>query len=89
MWTAGLTLFLMGISLGGTIYAWKSVPVITTVVIGGVLLILLFLWEGFSHLEYPAIPVKLFRNRGFMSLVCCATVASVSTSIWAIAFNYY
>ncbi|KAI0127123.1 fungal trichothecene efflux pump-domain-containing protein [Xylariales sp. AK1849] len=77
MWTAGLTLFLMGISLGGTIYPWKSAPVISTITIGAILLILLFVYETSVKLEYPAIPVKFFRNRGFMSLVCCATVASM------------
>lgn len=79
LWTAGLTLFLMGVSLGGTIYPWASAPVISTIVIGIILLIVLFIWEAFADLEYPAIPVKFFRNRGFMSLVCCATVGSVSS----------
>lgn len=78
LWTAGLTLFLMGVSLGGTIYPWASAPAISTIVIGIILLIVLFIWEAFADLEYPAIPVKFFRNRGFMSLVCCATVGSVS-----------
>ena len=77
MWTAGLTLFLMGISWGGVIYPWKSAAVISSMVIGAVLLIALFLWEGFMDLTYPAIPVKFFANRGFISLVACATVASV------------
>ncbi|KAI1843562.1 hypothetical protein JX265_007346 [Neoarthrinium moseri] len=77
LWTAGLTLFLMGISLGGTIYPWVSAPVISTIIIGGALLVVLFVWESFANLEYPAIPVKFFRNRGFISLVCCATVASM------------
>lgn len=78
LWTAGLTLLLMGISMGGTIYPWKSAAVISTLVIGAVLLIVLFTWEAFANLAYPAIPVKFFANRGFMALVCCATVASVS-----------
>ncbi|KAI0174481.1 fungal trichothecene efflux pump [Pestalotiopsis sp. NC0098] len=78
LWTAGLTLFLMGVSLGGTIYPWASAPVISTIVIGIILLIVLFIWEAFADLEYPAIPVKFFRNRGFMSLVCCATVGSMT-----------
>ncbi|EOO00141.1 putative trichothecene efflux pump protein [Phaeoacremonium minimum UCRPA7] len=51
--------------------------VISTLVIGAVLLIVLFTWEAFANLAYPAIPVKFFANRGFMALVCCATVASV------------
>ncbi|KAK6218219.1 hypothetical protein LQW54_002973 [Pestalotiopsis sp. IQ-011] len=75
---SGLTLLLMGVSLGGTIYPWASAPVISTIVIGIILLIVLFIWEVFADLEYPAIPVKFFRNRGFMSLVCCATVGSMT-----------
>lgn len=77
LWTAGLTIFLMGISWGGNMYPWKSAATIASLVIGVVLLIALFCWEGFANLKYPAIPVKFFVNRGFMSLVCCATVASM------------
>ncbi|KAF7563973.1 hypothetical protein G7046_g163 [Stylonectria norvegica] len=77
LWTAGLTLFLMGVSWGGKMYPWKSAAVISSLVIGSVLLIALFVWESFADLKYPAIPVKFFANRGFMSLVCCATVASM------------
>ncbi len=60
-------------------YPWNSAATISSLVIGGVLLIALFCWEGFANLKYPAIPVKFFANRGFISLVCCATVASVSS----------
>jgi hypothetical protein len=77
LWTAGLTIFLMGISWGGKMYPWKSAATIASLVIGIVLLVALFLWEGFANLKYPAIPVKFFANRGFISLVCCATVASM------------
>lgn len=75
LWTAGLTIFLMGISWGGTIYPWKSAAVITSILIGAALLVILFLWEGFKDLTYPAIPVKFFVNVPFMSLVAQATVA--------------
>jgi hypothetical protein len=78
LWTAGLTLFLVGVSWGGVIYPWKSAAVISSMVIGVVLLVILGFWESFATLKYPAIPVKFFANRGFISLVCCATVASVS-----------
>lgn len=77
LWTAGLTVFLMGVSFGGKIYPWKSAATISSIVIGLVLLIALFLYESFADLKYPAIPVKFFANRGFISLVCCATVASM------------
>lgn len=77
LWTAGLTVFLMGISWGGVIYPWKSAGPISSIVIGVLLLVVLFVYESKMDLEYPAIPVKLFLNRGFISLVCCATIASV------------
>lgn len=67
----------MGISWGGSIYPWKSGATISSIVIGILLLVALFLWEGYAELKYPAIPVKFFANRGFMALVCCATVASM------------
>lgn len=57
-------------------YPWKSAATISSLVIGALLLIALFVWEAFANLKYPAIPVKFFANRGFMALVCCATVAS-------------
>lgn len=69
----------MGVSWGGGIYPWKSAAVISSMVIGFVLLVILFIYEAYADLAYPAIPVKFFANRGFISLVCCATVASVST----------
>ncbi|KAI0169998.1 putative siderophore iron transporter [Hypoxylon sp. FL1284] len=78
MWTAGLTLVLMGVSWGGTIYPWDSAATISSLVLGVVLLVVLFVYEGFAKLEYPAIPVQFFANRGFISLVACATVATMS-----------
>ncbi|KAI2620469.1 trichothecene efflux pump [Hypoxylon sp. NC1633] len=78
MWTAGLTLVLMGVSWGGTSYPWNSAATISSIVIGVVLLIALFVYEAFAKLEYPAIPVQFFANRGFISLVACVTVATMS-----------
>ncbi|KAF5004796.1 hypothetical protein FDECE_8735 [Fusarium decemcellulare] len=77
LWTAGLTIFLMGVSWGGNMYPWKSAATISSLIIGALLLVALFLWEGFMDLKYPAIPVKFFANRGFISLVTMATVASM------------
>jgi hypothetical protein len=72
-WTAGLVLFLMGISWGGGLYPWKSAAVICTIVIGASCLIAFGCWEAFANQKYPLMPMKFFRNRGFISLVACAT----------------
>ncbi|KAM0327090.1 hypothetical protein ACHAQA_006217 [Verticillium albo-atrum] len=77
LWTAGLTLLLMGVSWGGNMYPWKSAPTISSLLLGVGLLTALFFWEGYADLKYPAIPVKFFLNRGWFSLVICATVASM------------
>ncbi|KAI1384229.1 putative siderophore iron transporter [Hypoxylon trugodes] len=78
LWTAGLTLLLMGVSWGGSIYPWNSAATISSIVIGVALLVVLFIYEAYAKLEYPAIPVQFFANRGFISLVACATVATMS-----------
>ncbi|RYC63397.1 hypothetical protein CHU98_g2827 [Xylaria longipes] len=88
LWIAGLTLFLIGISVGGTVYPWKSATTLSTIVIGGVLLVILFIYESYVDLEYPAIPVKFFRNRGFISLVACATVATQVKALFTSDISY-
>ncbi|KAF2254749.1 fungal trichothecene efflux pump [Trematosphaeria pertusa] len=77
LWTAGLVIFLLGISWGGGLYPWKSAAVICAIVLGGACLIAFGFWEAFGNSKYPLMPMKFFRNRGFISLVACATVASM------------
>ena len=43
--TAGLTLFLTGLNLGGGIFAWATAPVLATLVVGIVLLIVFGIYE--------------------------------------------
>lgn len=48
--TTGLTLFLVGLNLGGTEFTWTAAPVLTTLLIGILVLILfgLYEWKGTS-----------------------------------------
>ncbi|CAK7208645.1 hypothetical protein SBRCBS47491_000162 [Sporothrix bragantina] len=77
LWASGLALFLMGLSWGGGLYPWKSAAVISTLVIGFSLLVCFGLWESYADLKYPVMPMAYFLNRGFISLVAMATVASM------------
>ena len=45
---SGLTLLLTGLSLGGGLYAWTNARVLTTIILGGVILIFfgIFEWKG-------------------------------------------
>ena len=61
--------FILGLSWGGTVYAWKSAPVITTIIIGAACLVGLFAYENFRTLKEPLIPMHLFKNGGWVAAV--------------------
>lgn len=63
LFTSGLVLFLLGLSWGGSSYPWKSAAVISTVVLGGLLLVALGFWEAYSNVKIPLLPARLFRNK--------------------------
>jgi len=58
----GLLIFLMGISWGGSYYAWKSPHVIATIVIGFFALVAFVLYEALVPLKEPLVPMHLFKN---------------------------
>ncbi len=68
--TAGVTVFLIGLTWGGTTYPWASAAVICSLVIGLLTLGGFVGWEAFGAKE-PAVPTELFRIRNF-SLACIA-----------------
>ncbi|GAM88149.1 hypothetical protein ANO11243_061800 [Dothideomycetidae sp. 11243] len=47
---AGLTLFLVGLSLGGGLYSWKAVPTLCTLIVGLIVIVVfgLYEWKGTS-----------------------------------------
>jgi hypothetical protein len=57
LYTAGLVLFILGLSSGGSLYPWKSAAVIAPLVIAILLLIGLFLYETYVDLKEPLIPM--------------------------------
>jgi amino acid transporter len=62
IFTAGTTLFFVGLNFGGNQYPLKSAAVITPIVVGFCLLVLLFVWVFNANLKYPLFPPKLFRQ---------------------------
>ena len=50
-------------------YAWKSAPVIATIIIGAICLVGLFAYESFRHLKEPLIPMHLFKDKGWVAAV--------------------
>ena len=62
LFTAGLLLFVMGLSWGGSLYPWKSGHVIGTIVAGSLGIVAFFLWEIYMPLKEPLVPMHLFKN---------------------------
>jgi len=62
LFAVGCCLFLVGLSWGGFTHPWKSAAKIAPIVPGICTLIALGLYESFAELEYPSLPVKLFKR---------------------------
>jgi MFS family permease len=86
---AGLTLFLVGLNLGGGLYDWTNARVITTLVIGGVLLICFELYEwkgtrvGITHHDMFSIGKTVARNLSIcFGLMCGEAILLFSILIF-------
>lgn len=70
LYTAGVTVFLLGLGWAGDQYPWRSAAVITPLTIGGVLFLCTFAWDFSGRPARPLFPYRLFRKfREFTSLV--------------------
>ncbi|KPI36578.1 putative MFS-type transporter YusP [Cyphellophora attinorum] len=68
LYTAGLTLFLMGISVGGLgVFPWKSGTTLGPLIAGGVCLIALAGWVMFANPKEPLIPRHIITNGSFVA----------------------
>lgn len=80
LYTAGVTLFLLGLGWAGIQHPWRSAAVIAPVVIGLVLFILTFAWDFTRGPDTrPLFPYRLFRKfREFNSLIIIMFVSGLA-----------
>ncbi|KAH7088006.1 fungal trichothecene efflux pump [Paraphoma chrysanthemicola] len=69
LFSGGLTTFLLGLSWGGQVYPWDSARVIACLVVGGVVIVAFVLYECYMPLKDPLVPMRLFRNYGWVVTV--------------------
>ncbi|RFU28413.1 hypothetical protein B7463_g7912, partial [Scytalidium lignicola] len=78
LFVSGLALFLLGVSWGGQPLPWKSVRILCLIIIGGIILILFILWEIYSNVSNPLVPMHFFKDvRGFVCLNIICIVSGV------------
>ncbi|PVH95769.1 fungal trichothecene efflux pump [Periconia macrospinosa] len=86
LFSTGLVVFLIGMNWGGGSYPWKSGHVLGALFAGFFTLVAFCFWEAYSGVEYPLIPMKLFKNVEYDAIVACASLAAVvyyaNTVIW-------
>lgn len=62
LFTAGCTLFLLGVNFGGRTYPWNHHTPITLLVVGIALLVSLGFWSAYGDHPYPLMPPRLFKR---------------------------
>lgn len=77
LFSTGLVVFLIGMNWGGGSYPWKSGHVLGALFAGFFTLVAFCFWEAYSGLEYPLIPMRLFKNIEYDAIVACASLAAV------------
>jgi hypothetical protein len=76
LFIAGVVLFLIGLSWGGTTYPWKSAAVICTIVLGALTLVAFGLYEQFVFKGQAIMPPRLFKKLEFVAIVMVATIGA-------------
>jgi hypothetical protein len=93
LFLAGIVLFIIGLSWGGTTYAWSSVQVICTIVIGLCTLIAFGLYEQYVFKGQALMPPRIFKNVGYVAIVIVATIGAMvyysMTILWPTILGMY
>ncbi|KAI1615939.1 fungal trichothecene efflux pump [Exophiala viscosa] len=77
LFTGGLLLFLMGLSWGGSQYPWRSAHVIACIVVGFATIVAFILYETYSGVYRPLVPMHIFRDFQYDAIVILTTVGGM------------
>ncbi|KEF61664.1 uncharacterized protein A1O9_03232 [Exophiala aquamarina CBS 119918] len=85
LYFSGLILVLLGFTWAQGIYAWNSAHVITSLVVGSLVLVAFAIYEIYMPLKQPLLPVKLFK---IPNITACVVVGSTMQMVW-LALNIF
>lgn len=77
---------LIGLNWGGGVYPWKSGHVLGALLAGVGVLVAFCFYEAYAGLQYPLIPMRLFKCVHYDANVVCASLGGVvyyaNTVVW-------
>lgn len=62
LFIAGCTLFIVGVSWGGSLHPWTSAITIAPIVVGALTLVGLGFYEAYGNLKEPLLPPRMFNQ---------------------------
>jgi hypothetical protein len=78
LFIAGCTLFIVGVSWGGTLHPWKSAATIAPIVVGFFTLVALGFWEVHGPVKEALIPPRMFKQvRQFTMPIICMMISGM------------
>jgi MFS family permease len=77
LFIAGVIVFLIGLSWGGSTYPWKSAAVICSLVLGALTLVAFALYEQYVFKGQALMPPRLFKRIEYVAIVMVATIAAM------------
>lgn len=82
--TAGLTLFILGVSWGGNPQPWSSPKILGLLISGGLVLIIFVFYEAYTPCPNPIVDISLFKDvRGYV----CLNIISMAAGAMYIALS--
>ena len=78
LFTAGCTLFIVGVGWGGSLFPWISATSITPIIVGFLTLVALGFWERYGKLDEPLLPPRMFKQvRQFTMPIICMSITGM------------
>ena len=62
---------------GGAAYSWTSAHVLTTLILGCVLLIAFGFYEVYMPLKQPLLPIRILKNRNYIAITIAGSVGQM------------
>ncbi|KAI0970897.1 major facilitator superfamily domain-containing protein [Xylaria arbuscula] len=63
LFITGVTLILVGLAYGGTLWSWTSYSTLVSLLVGFFIVVIFLFYEESNYCKEPTLPLRLFRNR--------------------------